>query len=242
MANGDTSAEGFRRGFPDTVGGLISQACHSSPEVRRQGLEQLFRAYWKPVYQYLRMAWSKSPDDAKDLTQAFFLWLLEGPALQRYDSEMARFRTYLKTLIRHFVQHEDAAAARLKRGGGLQILSLENNPALLEAAPSSNPDEAFDKAWCDSLMQVAVDRVRERLVEGKRDIQFRVFQEYDLCDPSRRPTYGELARRLALEESDVRNYLFAMREEIRSEIRSEILKLTGDPEQAEEEWDVLFGR
>jgi len=163
---------------------MVQRACDPSTTVRQEGLNDLCRRYWKPVYYHLRVGWAKSNDAAKDLTQAFFLWLVEGGALSRYEPQRASFRTFLKSLLRHFVQNQDEALHRLKRGGGVSILALEDPGAPLEgvlANPGAvDPDEAFHKAWRSTVIARAVDRVRASLLADGKDLKFRVFEAYDL--------------------------------------------------------------
>jgi len=120
----DTSLGGDGDRFPET-GGDIRSLLGQDPS----RLELLCRRYWKPVYAYVRIAWSKGNEDAKDLTQAFFLWLMEGETLARYDAEKGGFRAYLKTLLKRFVGHEERALQRLKRGGDARIVFRHARPA-----------------------------------------------------------------------------------------------------------------
>src|SRR5436309_796860 len=103
MRAADTSLGGPREDFPKTIGDMVARARDPSAEVRRLGFEELGRQYWKPIYRYARVAWAKSNEDAKDLTQAFFLWLMEGDALDRYLPGRGSFRSFLKALLRHFL-------------------------------------------------------------------------------------------------------------------------------------------
>ena len=66
--------------FPETTVGVLGEFTRG-PE----GLGRVCSKYWKPVYAYVRAAWAKSNEDAKDLTQAFFLWLLEERVLEQFD-------------------------------------------------------------------------------------------------------------------------------------------------------------
>jgi len=237
---GDTSLGGSPRDFPQTAWELISRARDPSNEAGRAGLEELCRRYWKPVYTYLRVGWARSNEDAKDLTQAFFLELVEDDLLKRYEPGRAAFRTYLKSLLKHFVQDHDKAAHRLKRGGGVRIMDLDS-PVALPDPKSADPEQAFDQAWLASLIANAVERVRARFHSGGRDLQLRVFEEYSLAPPDARPTYAALAAKLGLKEGDVKNHLFAVREEIRKEIREELSRMTSGPGELEEEWNAFFG-
>ena len=83
---------------PATTWGMLSSLRGRDEEARRAGLRELALRYWKPVYRFARVAWAKSNEDAKDLAQAFFLWMTEEPALDSYDPAKGGFRTFLKIL------------------------------------------------------------------------------------------------------------------------------------------------
>ena len=95
MKSGDTSLGGSAKEFSKTEPEILTRACNPSLEVRKEALEELCGRYWKPIYCHLRVAWAKSNEDAKDLTQAFLIWLVEGEALARYAPQRAAFRTEL---------------------------------------------------------------------------------------------------------------------------------------------------
>lgn len=237
---GDTSLGGSQRDFPKTAWDLVERASDPSSETGRADLEELCRRYWKPVYHYLRVGWSRSNDDAKDLTQAFFLWLVEERLIGKYESARGAFRTWLKSLLRHFVQDHDKALHRLKRGGGVRLLGLDGPPSLPDPK-ATDPEKAFDQAWLAELVAGAVDRVRGRFAADGRAAQFRAFEEYSLSPPAERPTYASLAEKLEVKEGDIKNHLFAVREEVRREIRDELSRMTSGPGGLEEEWNVFFG-
>src|SRR5690242_3501359 len=78
MRGSETTLGGQDRHFPETTIGFLSLLRRRTDEGRRAALEMLCARYWKPVYAYIRAGWSKSNDDAKDLTQSFFLWIQEN--------------------------------------------------------------------------------------------------------------------------------------------------------------------
>jgi RNA polymerase sigma factor (sigma-70 family) len=246
MNPGDTSLGGPAGGFPATVWDDLRQAHSPSPEARRKALEGLCRQYWKPIYRHVRIAWAKSNEDAKELTQAFLLWLIEGDALKRYDPGRASFRAYLKSLLRHFVQHQDEALQRLKRGGGVEIFSLDEDPEglsdKLEDPRTIDPEEAFDRAWRAAILSAALGRVRERLSrEGSLGrLRLRVFEAYDLVPPSERPTHPVLAEKFGIKTTDVQNYLFSVREEVRTEVLAELSRTATGEDSLREEWNGFF--
>src|SRR5688572_11709354 len=138
----ETNMGGQERAFSETVSDLVSGL--QSPEAARYtaAFDVFCRNYWKPVYAYIRTAWAKGNEEAKDLTQAFFLWLAESDALRKFEPARGSLRRYLRVLLKSFVGHQDAALARLKRGVASKHLSLYSGPSELDdvlAAPCS-PD------------------------------------------------------------------------------------------------------
>ena len=193
---GDTSLGGSRADFPETV-----------LDVVRLSSDAFCRAYWKPVYHYFRVAWRKSNEDAKDLAQAFFLWLSDPGVLAKYDSGRAAFRTFLKSLLRHFALHHDEAMGRLKRGGGRTAVPIDG----LEV-----PDErTFERDWRRATIEDAVDEVRSRVAP----LKVQVFEAYYLG--GEKPTYDALAARFGLKAHDVQHYLAEVRSEIRTHLAHE---------------------
>ncbi len=227
----DTSLGGGRGEFPATTWGMVSRMRGAKAD----GFEVLCRRYWKPVYRYARVAWSKSNEDAKDLAQAFFAWLLEGGALSRYEPDRGGFRPYLKTLLRRFVSHQEEAMGCLKRGGGVTISGVTDDVPAAE----DDPERAFDRAWKSTVVNESIARVKARMLAAGRETPVKVFEGYDLVPE--KPTYDALAAALGIKAGDVRNHLFAFREELRREIRSELAETTAGEDELEEEWHALFG-
>jgi RNA polymerase sigma factor (sigma-70 family) len=223
MQPGDTTLGGPRRGFPVTTWEGILRLR------KREELAELCRRYWKPIYHHIRVAWRKSNEDAKDLTQAFFLWTLEGDALSKYEPGRGGFRAYVKLLLRHFLVNHEEALSRLKRGGAATFVPIHE-----EVVPTDDdPDKALDRAWLATVLQRAIDRTRERFRD--REAWFRAFEEYEITGGQ---TYAQIAAKLGMKESDVRNRLFAVREELRRQILEELAEtVEGDP--LEEYHDLL---
>ena len=103
--------------FPATRRSVVLAARDADPEVRRQAFGALVEGYWKPVYKYLRMKWRIDGEEARDLTQSFFVQALEKGTFERYEPGRARFRTFLRTCLDGFAVNEHRAALRIKRGG-----------------------------------------------------------------------------------------------------------------------------
>ncbi|HYE98890.1 MAG TPA: hypothetical protein VEJ18_08265 [Planctomycetota bacterium] len=235
MKSGETSLGGAARSFPETVWEVVGPSARTG-----ERLDALVRAYWKPVYGYVRAVWRRSNEDGKDLVQAFFAWLLESGALAKYDPARGRFRPFLKSLLRHFVQHQDEALGRLKRGGGVALLPLDDGLARLDAQLADpryqDPESAFDRAWRTSLLDAAQAAVRDRLMAAGKEAAWKAFEAYDLADAEGRPTYRALAERMNLKEKDVENHLVFVREALRTEIREALLRTSARREDLDDEW------
>src|SRR6478672_6230059 len=113
--------------FTTTHWSVVRQAAGDSPQATA-ALETLARAYWYPLYAYVRRS-GHSPHDAQDLTQAFFARLLEHGYLQLADRNQGRFRTFLLSSLKNFLINEWKRENREKRGGSLEIFSLDEETA-----------------------------------------------------------------------------------------------------------------
>jgi RNA polymerase sigma factor (sigma-70 family) len=245
MKDADTTIGDPGGRFPSTAHDILASLRGPDGPPFRAALATLCRRYWKPVYMYVRTAWTKSNEDAKDLTQAYFLWLLESDCLEKFDPSRGTFRGYLKGTLRSFLGHQDAALRALKRGGGAHVLSLEGSPPAMEeviADPQGvDPEKMFERLWVVEVVRRAIDRIRERYGSQGKETAFRIYEEYVLASSEPRPTYQELANRYALKERDVETCLETLRNEVRREIRAELAELTSDEKSLEEEWHGLFG-
>ena len=102
-------------------------------------LENLCQTYWPPLYAYVRRR-GYSPEDAQDLTQAFFARLLERNAVAAVAPEKGRFRSFLLASLNHFLSDEWDKARAQKRGGG-KVISAR--PAKRRDAAGGDPGGKF---------------------------------------------------------------------------------------------------
>ncbi len=216
-------------------------------DVRRVAFDALVAAYWKPVFKYVRLKWNAPPDDAADLTQAFFLRAYEKAFFEGFDPARARFRTYLRTCLDGFVANARKAESRLKRGGGVTLVPIDFEEAereLSEHAPNAldDFDAYFHREWLRSLFAVAAARLRDACAERGRPGRFSLFEAYDLAgEDAARPTYADLARRLGLSATDVTNELAAARREFRRLVLDALREQCASDEEFEAESRALTG-
>jgi len=170
--------------FPVTRFSAIVSLSSNDDAERKRAYDILIKAYWKPVYKYLRFKWNKDSDSAEDLTQGFFAVAMEKEFFKKFDPALARFRTFMRTCLDRFVAKEHTAASRLKRGGNIEILSLDFENAENEIAnypaTSESPDDFFNKEWARSVFSMAVERLNEHFVTLDKKIYFDLFERCDV--------------------------------------------------------------
>jgi RNA polymerase sigma factor (sigma-70 family) len=219
----DTSIGGPAQAFPSTVWSRLQAAGDPSDPEYRRGMDYLLTSYWKPAFTYIRMAWRKPVEDSKDLTQAFFARLLEKSFVVGFQPERGSFRRYLKQALKYFLINAERDASVRRPEGAL--LSLEASPEELAritpASPEVTPDAAYDRQWFCDLVDSAIRDLEATLVREGKEAYFRVFRCYLLEDASTE-TYSQVAARLELRESDVRNYLHYCRSALRQILRDRI--------------------
>src|SRR6476646_8282652 len=140
--------------FPATRHSVVAAIRSKRADERRSAFDALADAYWKPVFKYVQLKWRASPEEAADLTQAFFLRAFEKEFFSGFDPARARFRTFLRTCLYRFVANARQADARLKRGGGATLVPIDVAEAEGELAQqhdaSADFDAYFHREWLRS--------------------------------------------------------------------------------------------
>src|SRR5467141_3218149 len=247
------SEEDFQHGgdrLPPTRRSVIEAARSIDAEERGRALEALCAAYWKPVYKYVRWRWNRPADLAQDLTQGFFLEVMERELLEKFDPQKSRLRTYLRVCVDSFVSNEDKAGRRLKRGGSIPHVALDfagaeeelgatvMDPALIPSPESL--EEFLEKEWVRSLFALAVEDLRELCEQRERARTFRLFEAYDL-EGNEKTSYEQLSKDYGLSVSDVTNALAWARREFRKIALDRLRELCGSEEEFHREARAAFG-
>jgi RNA polymerase sigma factor (sigma-70 family) len=241
-----TGDGGRNERFPETRWSLIVASCSEQPEARRRALDTLIAAYWKPVYKYIRIRWNRENEDAQDLTQDFFAWLLEKDSLAKYDPAKARLRTYLRMCVDGMVSNQGKAAQRLKRGGGAPVLSLdftsaESEIVRIDIASPFDVEEFFAREWMRSLFVLAIEKLKSECSLSGKEICFRVWEFYDVEDGGNDVTYAEVAARFRIKPTDVTNYLAYARRQFRRILLEQLREMTASDEEFRREASLLLG-
>jgi len=239
----DTNIGGPQSRFPETRRTAVADLRSPDANLRERAWEAVIAAYWKPVYKYVRVRWSESNENAKDLTQAFFTRGLEKDFFGGYDPAKARFRTYLRTCLDAFLANENKAAGRLKRGGDAVSLAFETPDGKPREIASNelSPEEYFRREWVRNLFSLAAEDLKRECAESGKRIHYEIFERYDLNDGGERPTYDGMAVALGLTPATVTNHLAGMRRRFRHLLLERIRETTVTEQEFREEARAVLG-
>jgi RNA polymerase sigma factor (sigma-70 family) len=204
----DTAIGGAQGHFPSTQLPLLEAAASG---LSNEALERVTALYWKPIYRFIRLKFHKDNEDAKDLTQGFFVMGLERDFFARFDPAKGSFRTYVRMAVERFAANQHAAANRQKRGGNFELEAISED----EPIASESPEEAFEREWQRQLFSLAVDDLRAHCDASKKQLPFHIFEDYDLTS-NERLSYARLAARYGVSETTVTNHLAWARRMLRS--------------------------
>lgn len=201
-------------------------------------LDRLCTSYWPPLYAYVRRC-GRSPEDARDLTQAFFARLIENNRVALADPARGRFRTFLLGSMQNFLRGEHERNSAVKRGGGKEFISLDAQQAEEERyseLPSDQdpPDKLFERRWASRLIEVVLHRLRsEFLISGRTEL-FDALEPHLWGDPTSIP-YTEIATSLNVTVVGIKSTTHRLRKRFREILRSEIAHTVEDPSLVDQE-------
>lgn len=228
--------------FATTHWSVVLAAGQSESEQQAAALQQLCNAYWYPLYAYIRWR-GHGPEDAQDLTQGFFLQLIEKNWLSGVAPEGARFRSFLLTMLKGFLANAYDHARAIKRGGGKLFVPLDSELAegrfAQEPATSEAPEIAFDRRWALAVLAEALQRLRN--AAGAAD----KARHFELLHPflSREPVDGEYAAvavQLGLSPGAVGVAVHRLRLRYREMLRATVADTLADPGQVDDEMRHVF--
>ena len=208
----------------------------------REALAELCRIYWRPIFSFVCQRGGYSVEDAKDLTQDFFVMVLESNWLQRADESRGRFRSFLLKSLQNFLGHAAERKQARKRGSAFEFVSWDDwmaeSPSqfsipapALEALPA---EHLFDLRWAATVVERALRRLREEC-EGKgRHQLFETLQPH-LTTEGSDISYVRLAAGLGVAETAVKKQLHNLRERYRWLLRDEVAETVANPADVNDE-------
>lgn len=208
----------------------------SSPE-SAAALETLCRAYWYPLYAFVRSS-GHAPHDAQDLTQEFFARLLAKDYLQAADREKGRFRTFLRVCLKRFLANEWDRQRAAKRGGGERPTSLDVALAeqryATELTTGVAPDRLYERQWAMTLLEQALARLRAEYTVAGKLAEFDHLKPTLTADRGAIP-YAELAAALCSTEGATRVAVHRLRKHYREHFRATVAETVAEPADVDDE-------
>jgi RNA polymerase sigma factor (sigma-70 family) len=204
-------------------------------------LEQLCRTYWYPLYAFIRRR-GHSATEAEDLTQAFFVLLLEKDALKRVGPEKGRFRSFLLAALTNFLNNEYHKSQASKRGAAF----LESWDALeaeeryrREPAHDLTPARLFERRWAFTIIEEVLRTLRE---EYRSDGRLAVFEELHpfLVGEVGPGSIQASASRLGMNAGAAKVALHRLRRRFGVAVRNQIAGTVATPDEVEDEIRHLF--
>lgn len=248
MADGEPSDDNrdsnqARDQFPQTRWSVVLAACDVVDHERAAAaLDELCRAYWFPLYVYIRRR-GYTAHDAEDLTQGYFAALLERDYLGQADREKGKLRSFLLTTLKHYLADQRARANTLKRGHGKVVLSIDAVAAeerySLEPADESSPDVQYERRWALTLLENVLTTLREEYVRTGKGKIFDALQKF-LAWNSSSEAYRNVAEELGMKESAVRVAIFRMRRRYGDLLQAQVAETVSSREDVQAELDYLF--
>ena len=207
-----------------------------------KALEILCRDYWYPIYSHVRRR-GHDPESAKDLTQEFFLRLLEKNWLQTAQREKGRFRTFLLCAIERFLSKEREKAGALKRGGNYLIVSWDNHIAeerfLREPQYQETPEKTFDRHWALSVLDKVIHNLQNEYSRAGKTAWFELLQVFLSGEPNRGAT-AEIADKLNISDGAVRVAAHRLKQRYGQMLRQEIANTLSNEHEIDEEIRYLL--
>jgi RNA polymerase sigma factor (sigma-70 family) len=225
--------------FPTTRWTLVVAAGDPHRKDAQSALASLCENYWYPLYAYLRRR-GYSAEEAQDLTQEFFMRVLEGRYLDRADPEKGRFRSFILTSLKFFVADEEDRDRAQKRGGGLLVpLEFPSGEERYQREPAHDetPERIFERRWALSVLDRVAERLRKEFVEHGRPEHFERLKVF-LLGKSETP-FTALAREMNTSEGALKVAIHRLRKRYREIVRQEIADTVADPAEVDSELRFL---
>ena len=229
--------------FATTRWSLILNGRFSRPRsAASDALAQLCQIYWRPIFTFISRRSGYTPAEAQDMTQDFFVMILEGKLLQSADPHRGRFRSLLLKSLKNFLIDAEVKRRRQKRGGGVQFVSWEEwmseEPSKLTVSARALgccPAEAlFDFSWAATIAEEALRRLREEChsMGGRR--VYEILNGY-LTTERTEISYQDLSIQLGVPEASVKRLLHEFRVRYRGLLREEVAKTIGNEADVDDE-------
>ena len=229
--------------FAPTHWSIIAAAGETqlNPEAARTALADLCQTYWRPLYAFVRSR-GYPVHDAQDLTQGFFAYFIERKIYSRADREKGRFRSFLLASLKNFLADVRDREEALKRGGGQELLPLNEDQAeeaealfQRQAGEQNAAEHLFERTWAETVVNSALQMITKTYkMEGKESL-FEALRIFVAMGADPLPSYDQLAARLNIPASTLRSHVTRLRARYRDALRAEVRRTVSSETEVDEE-------
>ncbi|MBN8247313.1 MAG: sigma-70 family RNA polymerase sigma factor [Verrucomicrobia bacterium] len=223
--------------LPNTRWSVILDAQQENPAA----LAEFCREYWFPLYGYARRT-GLGPEDAADLTQAFFERILSRDVLGQARRERGRLRNFLLRTFHNFAAEEWRRTHSQRRGTPGTVVALD----ALSVEPRSHvtPETEYERSWAREVLRQARERLRTLYQQLGQQTMFHALEGF-LTDGDLEGSFREIAAPLGITEAAARFAAFQLRRRYRETLREVVADTVASPEEVSAELEhlqSLFGR
>jgi len=161
--------------------------------------------------------------------------------LETVDRTKGKFRSFILASLNHYLADWWDKQAAAKRGGGQEILPLEQVPQeQLATHCMGDASEGFDKAWALALLSKARNRLREEMTKAGKETLFdllenAVFMEEPSRNEQSAESYASIAARSGSAEGSVKCQVSRLRRRYGELLRDEIAQTVSFNSQVDDE-------
>jgi RNA polymerase sigma factor (sigma-70 family) len=235
----DSSVAANAREFRTTRWSEVLLSAESQAPGSKEALADLCRLYWYPLYAYVRRR-GYTPEDAQDLTQGFFLGLLNRKALRQATPLRGKFRSFLLSSLQNYLSDQLDRKRTVKRGKDVRFVpfDFEDGEERYQSEPADplTPEKIFDARWAMTLLAEVLRLLRaEYAALGKTSI-IEILEPYlDPANSRKLPSYGEAAAKLELSVGAVKSLIHRLRRRHNALLREEVSRTVTSPASVDEE-------
>ena len=244
MNDGQTTGNARGMGFHTTRWDLVLNSGNIDSPNFGKALAELCSIYWYPLYAFARYK-GLSEQDAQDLTQSFFLHLLEKRSLKEVHPEKGRFRSFLLASFQNHISVYRQRTGAAKRGGGCDLISLDAQAPhgwdRLEPTDDLTGETVFDAHWARFLLERVTIRLAEEFESaGKANVFERLRVYLNITGIEDADSYEEAAPQLGLSPAAVKTQVCRLRKRFKVFLRHEVAQTVLDPGEIDAEIHALY--
>ena len=241
MRLNDSSVGG--RQFRTTCWSVVLLSAQSQAHDSEAAREELCRSYWYPLYAFIRRR-GKNPEDAKDLTQGFFLSLFDRKALAQVTPLKGKFRSFLLAALKNYLSVEFHRQQTIKRGGDFEFVPFDYDVGdgryTNEPSDALTPEKVFDARWAMTLLEITMVQLRAEYESRGKRATFDTLKPFlDFGSREELPTYDSVAAKLQIGQGAVKTLVHRLRKRHGQILREEVGRTVTDSEEIDDEIRAL---